>query len=301
MLWRWDYFILAMLLLAELTDLGETAVARNQRKNRRLRNASGNKLATRRKQAGNSRKVSTKKVNQNKKTATPAKIESRIVGGTSTSVSTAPYIVQLRRGSNLCGGSLLTDRWVITAAHCVKGHSASDFTVRAGTSTLDGSDGITRSVESIHVAPKFTTNKMNMDAALLKLNETLTGTNIGTISMATSRPKAGANVRIAGWGITRESGTTASQTLEAAQVRVVRQKKCRLNYRGRATITKFMICARAAGKDACSGDSGGPVTRNNVLVGIVSFGYGCARSGYPGVYTDVSAIRQWANRVMANN
>ncbi|XP_016965598.2 LOW QUALITY PROTEIN: trypsin beta, partial [Drosophila biarmipes] len=301
MLWRWDYLILAMLLLAEITQLGETAVARNQRKKRRLRNASGNKLAARRKQAGNGRKLATKKVNQNKKTAAPAKIQSRIVGGTSTSVSTTPYIVQLRRGSNLCGGSLLTERWVITAAHCVKGHSASDFTVRAGTNTLDGSDGVTSSVESIYVGQKFTTKTMNMDVALLKLSQSLTGTNIGTIAMATTRPKAGATVRIAGWGITREGSTSASKTLEAAQIRVVKQKKCRSNYRGKATITKFMICARAAGKDACSGDSGGPVTRNNTLVAIVSFGYGCARTGYPGVYTAVAAIRQWANNIMDNN
>ncbi|XP_017071149.1 trypsin beta [Drosophila eugracilis] len=307
MLWRWEYLIIGMVLLAELTQLGDAVATTNQRKNRRLRSSNGNKLAARRNQNGNkssgnrARKLAAKRVNQNQKATTSDKIQSRIVGGTSTSISTTPYIVQVRRGSNLCGGSLITERWVLTAAHCVKGYSASDFTVRGGTTTLDGSDGITRSVSSVHLAPKFTSKKMNMDAALLKLNQSLTGTNIGTISMASYRPKAGSKVRIAGWGVTKEGSTTASKTLQFIQTRVVKQKKCRSDYRGKASITNYMICARSAGKDSCSGDSGGPVTRNNDLVAIVSFGYGCARAGYPGVYTAVSSIRQWANNVMANN
>ncbi|KQS43481.1 trypsin beta [Drosophila erecta] len=310
MLWRWECLILGMLLLAELIQLGETVASNQQRRNRRLRRVNGTKqLAGRKNQTGNrskrnqttARKLNTKGVNQNKKIATSSKIQSRIVGGTSTTISTTPYIVQLRRGSSLCGGSLIAQQWVLTAAHCVKGYRASDFTVRGGTTTLDGSDGVTRSVSSIHVAPKFTSKKMNMDAALLKLNQSLTGTNIGTISMANYRPKGGSRVRIAGWGLTKEGSKTASKTLRTVQIRVVRQQKCRKEYRGQATITKYMLCARAAGKDSCSGDSGGPVTRNNTLVGIVSFGYGCARAGYPGVYTAVSSIRQWATNIMANN
>lgn len=313
MLWRWDYLILGMLLLAELAQLGE-AVANNNRlrRNRRLRSANGRQVAARRTNQAAARNrnanrtgAGVKKLNQRKKATTAtknsAKIQSRIVGGSTTTISTAPHLMQVRRGSNLCGGSLIAERWVLTAGHCARGYAASSFTVRGGTTTLDGSDGTVRSVDSVHVAPRFTTARMNMDAALLKLNESMTGTNIGTISMATSQPRAGSRARVAGWGVTSEGGSTASRTLRAAQIRVMRRARCRTLYRGRATITRMMFCASAAGRDSCSGDSGGSVSRNNTLIGIVSFGYGCARSRYPGVYTVVSTIRDWANNVMANN
>ncbi|XP_017134781.1 trypsin beta [Drosophila miranda] len=307
---RWEYLILAVLVLAVLAQMTEAAQANQAR--RRLRNGNVRKLATNRSQAvaktarsraavrrGTSvaKKTSPSKAS---KTATPAKIQSKIVGGTTTTISTAPYLVQVRRGTSLCGGSLISTLWVLSAGHCVKGQTASSFLVRGGTTTLDGSDGVVRSVVLTAVAPRFTTTKMNMDASLLKLNETMTGTNIATISMGSFVPKAGSRVRIAGWGLTSEGGST-SRTLRATQITVVRQRVCSQDYGRLATITKYMFCARGKKKDSCSGDSGGAVTRDSTLLGIVSFGYGCARSGYPGVYTAVARIRTWANRIMSNN
>ncbi|XP_034656585.1 trypsin [Drosophila subobscura] len=314
---RWEYLIVAVLLLAVLAEMSQAAQANQAR--RRLRNGNVRRLAANRSQAvakntqtraavkkGTS--VAKKGTSVAKKSApskatakaTPAKIQSKIVGGTTTTISTAPYLVQVRRGTSLCGGSLVSVLWVLCAGHCVKGYSASQILVRAGTTTLDGSDGVVRSVVFTAVAPRFTSTKMNMDASLLKLNETMTGTNIATISMGSFVPRAGSKVRIAGWGLTSEGGSTSS-TLRATQITVVRQRVCRQEYGSLASITKYMFCARGRNKDSCSGDSGGAVTRGSTLLGIVSFGYGCARSGYPGVYTAVARIRTWANRIMSNN
>ncbi|XP_022221455.2 trypsin alpha [Drosophila obscura] len=311
---RWEYLIVAVLLLGVLAEMSQAARQAKQAKQarRRSRNANVRRLPANRSQAVAKNTKSraavrtgttvAKKSSPSKASAraTPAKVQSKIVGGSTTTISTAPYLVQVRRGTSLCGGSLVSTLWVLCAGHCVKGHSASQFLVRAGTTTLDGSDGVVRSVVFTAVAPRFTSAKMNMDASLLKLNETMTGTNIATISMGSYVPKAGSKVRIAGWGLTSEGGST-SQTLRATQITVVRQRVCSQNYGRLASITKYMFCARGRSKDSCSGDSGGAVTRDSTLLGIVSFGYGCARSGYPGVYTAVARIRPWANRIMSNN
>ncbi|SPP76217.1 blast:Trypsin-1 [Drosophila guanche] len=332
---RWEYLIVAVLLLAVLAEMSQAAQANQSR--RRLRNGNVRRLAANRSQAVAKTRAAVKKGTSVAKKgtsvakkgtsvakkgtsvakkgtsvarksaprksiakATPAKIQSKIVGGTTTTISTAPYLVQVRRGTGLCGGSLVSTLWVLCAGHCVKGYSASQFLVRAGTTTLDGSDGVVRTVVFTAVAPRFTSTKMNMDASLLKLNETMTGTNIGTISMGSFIPRAGSKVRIAGWGLTSEGGST-SRTLRATQITVVRQRVCKQEYSSLASITKYMFCARGRNKDSCSGDSGGAVTRGSTLLGIVSFGYGCARSGYPGVYTAVARIRTWANSIMSNN
>ncbi|XP_062127441.1 uncharacterized protein LOC133839840 [Drosophila sulfurigaster albostrigata] len=228
-------------------------------------------------------------------------VQARIVDGSSTSISKMPYLVQVHRGSDaLCGGSLIETNWVLTAGHCVHGYSASDFYVVAGTSTLNGTDGVSSSVSYAAVAPKFTTKKMNMDAALLKLDTALSGTNVATISMATHRPKAGASLLIGGWGATKEGGS-AVKHLRSTRVTVVKQSKCKKDYKGSSAITKYMFCAGGNHKDTCSGDSGGSVVKNKKLFGITSFGLGCARANYPGVYTNVAAIRSWVNTTIADN
>lgn len=83
--------------------------------------------------------------------------------------------------------------------------------------------------------------------------------------------------------------------MRAALVPIVNQEKCATAYKNLAPITDRMICAGfdKGGKDACQGDSGGPLVSNNVLVGVVSWGYGCAQANYPGVYSRVASVRNW--------
>ena len=100
---------------------------------------------------------------------------------------------------------------------------------------------------------------------------------------------------VSGWGTTSEGGSLASELMKV-DVPVVSDDNCRDSY-GQNDIADSMICAGLpqGGKDSCQGDSGGPFMCGNQLSGIVSWGYGCAEPGYPGVYTQTSYFVDWVN------
>ncbi|XP_034480843.1 trypsin [Drosophila innubila] len=283
---------------------GSTALRRPQARivsgNSRRRNRGTRRLnrRNRRNQRSNNRRSSANGVSSR---IVSNSGQGRISQGPSASISTMPHLVQVHRGSeSFCGGSLISSLWVLSAAHCVFGYTASDFYVIAGTSRLNGTDGVLRTVSYLAVTPLFTSRTMNMDASLLKLSSEMTGTNIGTIALAQRMPRPGTQVRIAGWGATREGGNAVTN-LRSVRVTVIRQRLCRIQYRDQATITKYMFCAGGESGDSCSGDSGGSAVYNNRLFGITSFGMGCARANYAGVYTRVESIREWIANTMANN
>ena len=114
------------------------------------------------------------------------------------------------------------------------------------------------------------------------------------ISMTTVSPSAGSAVIVTGWGALFAGGYSPSQ-LQQVQVNIVDHEECSRNYRAYGGVTARMICAGVSqgGKDACQGDSGGPLVSNGKLVGVVSWGVGCAYQGYPGVYSDVANLRSW--------
>lgn len=107
---------------------------------------------------------------------------------------------------------------------------------------------------------------------------------------------------VSGWG-TLSSGGSLSSTLLDATVTTMSNSQCKTSY-GTTSITNNMICAAAAGKDSCQGDSGGPLIRKAtnsayILIGIVSWGFGCAQPDYPGVYARVSNQLDWIKSKMA--
>lgn len=219
-------------------------------------------------------------------------LDGKIVGGQQTTIGEVPYLLNLRRsGQFICGSSLVTQRCVLTAAHCVKNVPAADLTVHAGASRLSEM-GVLRQVEQHFVSPFYSTSTLDMDVAILKLTEPLSGPNITTIALCNKQPATDEFVRISGWGITNEYNNQPPDQVRTTFVRTVAKSDCMQAYLGKALLTSTMFCATVPGeRDSCSGDSGGPVVYDGRVCGIVSWGFGCARKEYPGVYTNVASRR----------
>jgi trypsin len=226
--------------------------------------------------------------------AVPVELEERvppIVGGTVVaSATTYPYMANLQQsGSFICGASILTTKLLVTAAHCVVGGTASTFKVRVG-SLRYASGGTLAQVASFTVMPKYSSSTNDYDVAVLVLSTALTfGTTIAGATLVASGadPVSGTTTTTMGWGLTTDGGSVSS-VLREVDVPVVARATCAADYSDE-TITTRMFCAglTAGGKDSCNGDSGGPIIdeASGVLLGAVSWGYGCADAGYPGVYT----------------
>ncbi|KAF2888949.1 hypothetical protein ILUMI_17224, partial [Ignelater luminosus] len=164
--------------------------------------------------------------------------------------------------------------------------------VRAGSST-QASGGIVVPVLAIAIHPDYTSNadSSNNDIAVLTLLYSLTvGPTIGPISLPNINEEVstGTPAVVSGWGYLTEGSSSPTQ-LQAVTVPIVDRNECNVSYSG--MITDRMICAGVpeGGKDSCQGDSGGPLVASGKLAGLVSWGKGCARPGYPGVYTNIAA------------
>ncbi|GKT86035.1 trypsin A chain [Colletotrichum tofieldiae] len=195
-----------------------------------------------------------------------------------------------RSGSHFCGGSLLNANTVITAAHCSVGQSASSVSVRAG-SLKRNSGGVLVGVSRIIVNPSYSSSTYNNDVAIWKLSTSIpTSSTISyaTLPAANADPVGGANVQVAGW----HGSSTIPVDLRKVTVPIVSRTTCRSQY-GTSAITNNMVCAGVStgGRDSCQGDSGGPlVDASKTLIGIVSWGDGCAQANAAGVYARVSTL-----------
>lgn len=230
---------------------------------------------------------------------------SAVVGGNAVRTGAYPFVVAVGDGEGpMCGGTLIAPSVVLTAAHCVAGlvGQPGQVQVLAGSTRIsadlaeEAAAGHLVQVTAVYVHPKFSPRSMHYDAALLILARPVSG--VRTLSLATSSPLAGSTVSAAGWGETRQGGPTSPGHLRSVSLKVGTTQACR---RGNAVLGDYfapsMLCAGNPGRDTCSGDSGGPLVGQSdghlALVGITSFGVGCARSGHPGVYTRAAAIRGW--------
>ncbi|XP_028895431.1 trypsin alpha [Zeugodacus cucurbitae] len=223
-------------------------------------------------------------------------LDGRIVGGVPTTISSFPWQISLQRsGSHSCGGSVYSENIVVTAAHCLSSMPAlSILRVRAGSSYWN-SGGIFSQVAAYKIHELYGQDGMSNDIALILLATPLKfSSTIKPIPLAVTAPPDGAVAVITGWGTKRSGSQTLPTQLQAVNLEVVSLAKCASNAYGYGEeVTETMICAYTSGKDSCQGDSGGPMVAGGVLVGVVSWGMGCAFPNYPGVYADVAALHTW--------
>ncbi|KAL0129002.1 hypothetical protein PUN28_004007 [Cardiocondyla obscurior] len=178
-------------------------------------------------------------------------------GATVTDIKQHPYQLSLQRGlRHACGAVIVSNKWVVTAAHCVSA-PANVYRLHAGSTDKYG--GVYYPVKKIVRHPAYNFLTIDYDIALL------------------------------------EEGGEPSPVLMKVTLPVVSRETCREIYKSIRRITDRMICAgyMHGGQDACEGDSGGPLTADGIFYGIVSWGYKCAEPSYPGVYTNVANLLWW--------
>jgi len=225
---------------------------------------------------------------------------SRIIGGSPATDGQIPYICSLRYigSSHFCGSTIISDRSLVTAAHCVEGDQANQLQVRCNTLT-HGSGGVLVTLANMFIHEEYDSFDIDNDIALLNLATALDLSQPNTAIVALpdqgSDPADGLEVDVSGWGTTSEGAGSLPANLLTVKVPIVDRAKCNDQYQLFGGITQAMICAGvdAGGLDACQGDSGGPLVANGVLLGATSWGYGCARPNYAGVYTRVGLFVNW--------
>ncbi|KAJ8682239.1 hypothetical protein QAD02_018031 [Eretmocerus hayati] len=231
----------------------------------------------------------------------------KIVGGQETEVNEYPWVaLLLYRNRFYCGASVINNKYLLTAAHCVDGFQKQHITVRIMEHDRNvHNETVTQDfkVKEIYKHTSYSTTNYNNDIALMKIDGEFEFDHImKPVCLAEKTKTFSGEMGIAtGWGATKQGGPV-SATLQAVTVPILSNTECRATKYPSRKITDNMLCAgyQEGMKDSCQGDSGGALHVQtdglHRIVGVVSWGEGCAKPGYPGVYTRVNRYITWIMR-----
>ncbi|XP_064416948.1 trypsin-2-like isoform X2 [Latimeria chalumnae] len=220
--------------------------------------------------------------------------DDQIVGGFPCPPHSRPFQVSVKAGYHFCGGSLISEYWMVSAARC----NPSKIEVHLGEHTISKTEGTEQFIQASKVIQheNFSYYNLDNDIMLIKL---LTPPELNeyvqTIKLPGPCATAGTMCEVSGWG------THSINELQCLYIPILMDEECESSYPGMITLNMFCAGYLERGKDSCQEDSSGPVECDGVLQGIVSWGYGCAERNHPGVYTKVCNFSNWIRKNISSN
>ncbi|XP_043284225.1 chymotrypsin-1-like [Venturia canescens] len=231
-----------------------------------------------------------------------ARSPQRIRGGKEAADGEFPYQVSIRlKGQHICGGAILDEDHIITAAHCVDGVKEPYTQLRVATGSTFSFGGQTHVVKSVIAHESYDTSEASSpdDIALIKLKSPLElGKKLNKVALPEKDAVGGVDAIATGWGLESSSQRWATSKLMKITLKTLGHEQCQKHFRN-AKLMPHQICTfGGTGSGVCQGDSGGPLVHANKLIGIVSYGIPCG-IGFPDVYTNVFHFRDWIKNTMA--
>ncbi|XP_063770451.1 serine protease ami-like [Pseudophryne corroboree] len=227
----------------------------------------------------------------------------RILGGEESALHSRPYMVSLQvNGTHQCGGLLISDEWVLSAAHCAIDSNNNTRAV-VGTNSLSESSKFAYDIEMQVTHPLYNRTTRHNDLLLLKVKPKVPLSNtVEPLQFQTEDIviPGGTKCRVAGWGKITRTGRRPVM-LHEVMVPIISNEICNGRAYYQDKITSNLMCAGEGKKDSCDGDSGGPLVCDGVAEGIVSTGFSvCGNAKRPGIYTRIFPYKDWIYNTMLN-